>query len=272
LKFLKNIFTILFLLLVFPKVTFSQTPEEIIKKNAIECKDLTAVNENLYSVLKNFKCICIGEMHGTKEPAEFLVGLAKTFSQHAKKLIIGFEIPNWSMNEFNAKHDTSQLSKTGFFSKKSSDGRASKAWYHAIDECTKLNVTFCFFDNINDKEMFNDLISCYKTDTNAVIITISGNVHNKLVPYKDEKTMGAYLKEYFGSQVFSINHMYNEGTMYNKSSEEVKLHTIAPTNNILSTSTPYSKYFILNIFENFGLGYSGFIYTRAVTASFPLTK
>lgn len=268
-----NKIKIIFILLFVSNRFTCQNVEEAIKKTAIEYNDWTSSNQNIYNVLKNYKFICVGEMHGTNEPAEFLMGLAKTFISNNLKVIVGFEIPNNLMTEFQQQQDSIGLAKTDFFSVKSIDGRASKAWFNAINECNKLGAKFCFFDNANsnrDLGMYEKLLESYHSDTSFIILTISGNIHNKIAPYNNSKTMGCYLKENFGNKVCSINHLYNGGTMYNRTSKGLKIHTVQPTNGIFSTATNYKGYYLPNIFNI--NDYSAFFFTKTVTASLPRIK
>ena len=249
----------------------SQNIADTIKKLAIDCPDWTKANQSLYNRLKNYRVICIGEMHGTQEPAEFLTGLARSFVSNKRKVMVGFEIPAGEMADFIEQNDSLNLSRSEFFLKGPSDGRNSIAWYNAINTCRKMGAGFCFFDSGSDKGMYDRVLECYQSDTSAVLITLSGNVHNKLLPCKDIKTMGCYLAEKFGEKVFSINHIYNEGTMYNRSSQGLTLRRAAPKNNAFSTSTSYGAYFIPNIFNQTD-GYSAYFYTKTVKASLPWKK
>lgn len=249
----------------------SQNISDTINKLAINCKDLTLPNDNLYTYLKDFKCICIGELHGTKEPAEFLVYLTKLFTDKNKKVIVSIEIAKNAMTSYIEKQDSTSLTQTGFFSWKGGDGRNSEAWFKAINECNKLKASFCFLDGYPDNIKYDNVLECYNLDTNCVILTLTGNIHNKFVPYKDNKQMACYLKEYFGNKLFTINHIYNEGTMYNLTSDGLNVRSFPPTNNAFATSTNYSSYLIPNIFNNTN-GYSGYYYTKLVTASLPFKK
>lgn len=262
---------ILLILLLATCSLSSQNVVEAIKKTAIDCSDLTIPNKKLYSVIKDYKCICIGEMHGTKEPAEFLVYIAKLFIENKRKVIVGIEIPKNSMTEFIEKPDSVGLSQSSFFSVKGTDGRNSEAWFKAINDCNKLEVSFCFLDGDPDIIKYNNIMECYNADTNSIILTLTGNVHNKLFPYRDKKQMACYLKDHFGNKVLSINHIYNEGTMYNLTSDGLNVRTFPPHNNIFATSTEYSNYFLFNIF-NTSRDYSAFYYTTYVTASFSFKK
>lgn len=266
----KTKFILLIALLTLGRLS-CQTVSDTIKKIAIDCGDLTLPNEKLYSALKDYKCICIGELHGTKEPSDFLVYLAKLFTDKKKKVLVGIEIPKEEMAEFIAKLDNKNLPKTAFFSTKGTDGRNSEAWFNAISECNKLKTPFCFFDSYSDSLMYTNLIDCYKTDTNYVVLTLTGNIHSRLEPFGDMKTLGSYLIEFFGSKVFSINHIFNEGTSYNSSGDGPTLRKIPPFNSAFATSTNYTSYFISNIF-NGPYSCSAFYYTKKVTASLPYKK
>lgn len=209
-------------------------------------------------------------MHGTNEPAEFVTYLAKLFADKKRKVILGIEIPKNEMKAFIEKQDSTGLTRTAFFSSKSSDGRKSEAWFNAINECNKLNVSFCFLDGYPDSIMYDNIFECITTDTNFIVLTLTGNVHNKLIPYRDEKQMACYLKEHFGDKVFTINHIHNGGTMYNSTSDGLNVRSFPPTNNVFATSTKYSNYFILNIFND--EDYSAYYYTKFVTSSLPFKK
>ena len=261
---------ILFIFLLTVCRLSSQSVADTIKKIAIDCKDLTLPNDKLYSALKDFKCICIGELHGTKEPADFLVYLTRLFTDKKKKVLVGIEIPKEEMKEFIAKPDNNTLKRTAFFSTKGKDRRHSEAWFNAISECNKLKASLCFFDGYPDTLMYSNLIDCYKSDTSYIIITLTGNIHSSPEPVDDYKTMGCYLKEYFGKKSFAINHFFNEGTIYN-SSDDLTIRNIPPINNAFATSTSYSSYFILNIFDG-PYNCSAYYYTKKVTISPPFKK
>lgn len=261
--------TLVCFLMILASFTFSQEREEAIRQNAIQCNTLSAINSELYLAFKDYKCICIGEMHGTKEPAEFMTGLVKTFIKNNKKVVACFEENESGMKEFLEQKTEYSMSQTSFFKSIPVDGRSSHAWYNAIKECLELQTKFCFFNGEHDSIMARNLILKYEEDTNYVMITISGNIHNSIVPYRGNKTMGYYLKDYFKDRLYCINHIYAEGTMYNKTSEGLKIHNIERKETILSISTKYSAYFIPNIFSNLSAGYNGFLFTQKVTASLP---
>lgn len=260
------------ILLTAPRIQ-CQSVEKAIRTTAIEYKAWTSPNQEVYSVLKNYKVICLGEMHGTKEPAEFLTGLARTFISNNRRIIVCLEIADSLMTQFAEQRDPTGLSRTNFFSGNRGDGRNSAAWFSVINACNNLGVRFCFFDNSDDNRdlgMYQRIMDCYSGDTTSVVLVLSGNIHNKIVPYKNDSTMGCYLKAHFGRKLCSINHLYNGGTMYNNTSEGLKVHQVQPLNSVFSTATDYDGYYLPNIFTLDD--YTGFFFTRTITASLPAKK
>lgn len=264
----------LYYILFFPAIYISQTTGNYIQKNAINCTNLSDTNTILYNAVKNYKCISVGEMHGTKEPAEFVLGLVKSFLSNNRKVILGMEIENGKIAKFSKNNKEKYIEESDFFSISTNDGRNSEAWYNLIKEVNKLeNIKFCFFDTelgfnkTRDSVMASNILKKYLVDTNYVIITLTGNIHNKTILHKEAKTMGCYLKDYFGSRLTSIFNLYGKGTMYNNSGNGLSIISIEPTNNTFNDATNYSNFFIFNKFQNYFSGYSAFIFTKLITAS-----
>lgn len=271
---MKNYTIILFLFLKLNGK--AQSFSNFIKQNAIELK-----SELIFDKIKAYKCLMIGEMHGTKEPAEFLTDLVRLSSKNGKKIILGLEIPANDMVEFIKKKTTKNLKKTIFFKNGYGDGRNNEAWFELIENCKKLkNVEFCFFDmNSNensgssnrDSIMFNNLIKAYKNDTTKVIYTLSGNIHNKIKPYRNNKTLGCYMVEYLSENtVLTINHFYGEGTMFNRTPEGLKIRKIKGQAEIFNSSTKFENYFLPKLPEGFMDDYTALFYTKTMTASIPI--
>lgn len=266
-------------IILYSSCLFSQTFNDYVKTHAINCNVMSDTNTILYDALKSYKCISVGEMHGTKEPAEYVLGLIKTFSLNKRNVILGLEIENQKIVDFANTKDSKKLNSSDFFNISENDGRNSEAWHHLICEANKLpNVNFCFFDTelgfnaTRDSVMANNILKKYLMDTNCVIITLSGNIHNKTIDFRGKKTMGCYLKEYFGTKMLSIYHLYGQGTMYNNMGDGLKVNIIEPSKNQFNGIENLNNYFIMNSFEGYMPGYSAFIFTKVVTASLPFIK
>lgn len=68
-----------------------------IKANAINIDKLDSLNNAVWQALKDYKLIMIGEMHGTKEPAKFVIDLARLFTGMGDSVQVGLEIPSAKM-------------------------------------------------------------------------------------------------------------------------------------------------------------------------------
>jgi hypothetical protein len=253
----------------------SQNLRQFIQKNAFKIESLDSLNKNLYPYFKDKDLIMIGEMHGTEEPAKFVKGLYKLFSKFENKVNIGLEALKDEFIEYLKNPSDSTLLNTIFFSKENIDGRNGKAWFDLITFLHKQkNVNLFFFDDseaINrDSFMYSEVVTIRKKYPKQKIITLSGNIHNWLIPFKNQKTLGAYCVadeiNFIADRIVSINHIFQEGTMLNNTGNGLQLKTIQNKSNIFSTSVPYQNYFISNFIPN-QKQYNHYIFTRKVNHS-----
>ncbi len=249
---------------------------DFIQENAVDIK-----SDLLFEKTKDYPCIMVGEMHGTSEAAAFLTELVQLSARHGKKIIVGLEIPAADMSRFIKKPTTRNLKKTQFFKQGYGDGRNSQAWFRLIEACTRLNnVELCFFDVDNqsapdtrnrDSLMFEHLIRTCRKDTTKVIYTLSGNVHNKIKPFRGQQTMGCYLAAYFSAdKVMSVNHLYGPGTMYNRTSEGLQVRKVTGQTALFSTFSALENYLLPKLPAGFPDDYSAILYTKTITASLPV--
>jgi hypothetical protein len=255
---------------------YAQTFADFIDQHAIELKSPLILEK-----INGYKCLMVGEMHGTQEPAEFITDIVKIASKKGKKIILGLEIPPNDMKEFIKKRTIKNLKKTKFFSVGYGDGRNNEAWFKIIETCKKLkNVEFCFFDVDSDSRideqsrdslMFSNLINVYKKDTTQVIYTIGGNFHNKIKPFRQNKTFGCYMAEYFSiDKVMSIFHAFGNGTTYNRENGVLKIRKIEGQSKLFTVSIKFAQYFLPKLPRNFTDDYTAFFYTGTITASMPI--
>ncbi len=265
-------FSFIFTILLFATKIQAQNLPRFISQNAIDIK-----SEQLFDKIKNYKCVMVGEMHGTQEPAAFLGELVKIAVKNGKKVILGIEIPSKDLRQFIGKSTTENLKNTHFFKTGYGDGRNNKTWFDLIETCKVLpNVELCFFDvdtisSNRDSVMFANLLKKYTQDTTNVIYTISGNIHNRLTPFNEQKTLGCYLVDYFSDKkIMSINHFYGSGTMYNDTGDGAKLHKVNTPPSIFATSTSLENYLLPSLPQGFMTGWTAILYTKVVTAAMPI--
>jgi hypothetical protein len=248
--------------LLFTNALQAQDASGLIAKNAVNCEGFAVPNDPLSASLKNYKCISITGMRGTEEPAEMLVYLTRLYAAAGKHIIVGIEIPKTEMVAFIEERDSVHLAQSRFFS--GHDARASEAWFNALNTCNRLGVDFCFFDSCSDSAMYLNILKQYRADTSAVILTLSNKPHNRFTP----NSTSNILKNFFGKQFCSIEHIFGGGTMYYHTSHGIELYEFPPVNQVYANATHYRSYFIPNTF-NASNGRSAYFYTERVTASPP---
>jgi len=231
-----------------------QDDAQFLKDNAIEIENLSNLSNSIYEEISSHEVIMVGETHGTKEPTEFVYGLAKLIAEKEGTVIVGIEIPESEIDLKPEQINEKKLLNTSFFTRENSDGRNGQAWFDLIMKCSSdSKIKLAFFDNYidepadRDKAMYLSIKKLKETEPNTKIITLSGNVHNMLIPNEEQKTMGYYICNdsitFNRDKIASIFHAFNYGTMMNNIGNGLELSTIEPINNLYATSTAYKKYF-----------------------------
>lgn len=224
-------------------------------------------------------------MHGTNEPAKFTMSLAQLLTSNGDSVQLGLEIPSEEMTKFLIKYSDTSIYSSEFFSKEAIDGRENYVWAQLIATLNKnRNVKIFFFDvnkedykisDNRDSLMYIKIKKQIQKYPEWKLITLSGNIHNMLQPYKDIKTMACYLKSdkelSISDKLCSINHLYTSGAMYNNIGKGLELTEIKNLNSIYSKSVSYDNYLLL--YSDAGLrNYSGIFYTKYVTAAKIINK
>ena len=247
--------------------------------SAIEIGKPDSLSTEIYNALHPYKLIMIGEMHGTNEPAAFVKGLAQLFASHKDSVRVGFEIPSDQMKEFmKAKTERSVYNST-FFKMGSADGRASEAWASCIASLAKKPLVRIFFFDVNSDESKNKLIDKdslmylkikneIEKHPSAVVITLSGNIHNMLLAYKGENKIARYFikdkNSSFADNMCSLNHTFKSGSMLNNTRKGLLLSKMDNGTSEYSKFTKYNDYLFL--FPSKQYAYNGVLFTRTVTA------
>jgi hypothetical protein len=269
---------LIFILFLLPIFSISQDFGEHIKENAIEIKDINKLDQPIYDALSTFELITVGEMHGTKEPANCVKSLSTLILEKEGEVSVGLEIPDNQLTLFIENPTPENLLNSVFFSKENIDGRNGSAWYNLILYCINdTNINLFFFDNHSnyngvkrDSVMYLGIKEQKINHPNSKIITLSGNIHNSRIPFNEMTTMGMYcLKDtlnFSSDKICSIHHVFSEGTMLNNTGNGLELRTIPFEDNIFSTSINFQNYLI---HYNFGSEnrYNCIIYTRKVSQS-----
>lgn len=261
-------------------LSYGQDFPSYIKENAIPINKQQNFNDSVYKLLSDFQIIMVGEMHGTNEPANFLISLIKLYARIGDSIQVGLEIPSEEMTKYLTEHSDSSVYLSDFFTKTTIDGRESTSWAEIIVTANKIkNIRVFFFDeNTEDKKISNNRDSLMYVKIKGQMqknpkwktITLSGNIHNMLLPYRETNTMAYYLntdKELkLTDKICSINHRYKSGEMFNNGGNGIELRQVKSPDSDFSTTVDYDCYLLL--LPKYKVDkYNGIYFTRNVTAS-----
>ena len=266
--------------LMFILLNASGQDTTFIKKNAVKIDNQDALSNEIFKLIERYQLIMVGEMHGTIEPANFVVSLAELLTKNANHVQIGLEIPSDLMKKYTNDRLDDNIFSSDFFARKSDDGRASFAWANVIAKLNDNPRVEIFFYDINegdtkdikerDSVMYVKVKRRIQERPTWTTITLSGNVHNMLLPYKNKSKMGRYLHQdkdlNIADKILSFNHVYGEGSMLNNFGDGLRLHKTDDSGSNYAKAVSYENYLIL-FPPNDKMNYTGFYFTRMVTAA-----
>ena len=188
--------------MMFQSAIFGQDAVEL-SRNAIIINQPDGLSKNLYDSIARYKLIMVGEVHGTKEPAAFVRSLVALLIKNGNTVQVGLEIPSDAMTDFTRTSPDSAIYATAFFRTRRQDNRATEAWANLFVCFNNMaNVSFFYYDvnagdfkNVADRDslMYTKIKRRIQLHPTWKTITLGGNVHNMLLPYRGEMKMGLYL-------------------------------------------------------------------------------
>ncbi len=272
-----KIFTIILFIVFFSCNSEEESePIDVLKRNAIPIQDLTQLNNKIYNKISAYDVIMVGEMHGTKEPAEFVYGLSKLIAKREDKVILALEIPPSEMEGFSESMSQEQIKQLYFFAKENRFGRNCKIYLdliHDVNQKKKIRIEFIDSGKYGDRDssMYVEVLQIKKTYPNTKIVSLTGNVHNWLIPYKDYTKFGGYLMNdtinFEPKKIMSINHIFNKGTMFNRIRGELKVHVMEGTESNIYNENIAAEMFLSKRIDETQKQYTHFLYTEKVTHS-----
>jgi hypothetical protein len=279
--------TILLFLFLFCTSSYAQDYSGYIKRNAINISNPEQPGDSIYKLLKQYNIIMMGEMHGTNEPAEFVISLARMFLNHGDSVQVGLEIPpNLMKNYTDLKTDSSVYQSDFFSNPPYLDGRESFAWAKLINQLNNnVRVHIFFFDQNSevryvsnrDSSMSTNIKDQYNVHPNWKLITICGNVHNRIM---EENRAGWNLTHdstLDAKKICSLNHYYLEGYCTADFGKGLQVRQIVHEVTVYDTLLGFKNYLLL-MPVTMGNAYTGFYYTKTVSPAdmvkdnFDLTK
>ena len=247
-----------------------------LKKSAIPIKSLSKLSNKIYDEIANFEILMVGEMHGTKEPAEFVYGLCNLITESEKKVVLALEIRASQMENLSNEMSIAQLKELDFFRRENFDGRNGVSMLDLIyNSIQNERIILKFIDNYypsstRDSSMYMEIRNIHSKHPNTKIVTLTGNVHNSFTPLFDKVRIGGYLLKdsvnFDSKKIMSINHVFSEGSMLNNDGTGLKISTIERKENIYNTTLSHEM-FLYKKFPEEQNEYTHILYTDKVTAS-----
>src|SRR2546421_729057 len=71
----------------------AQSNTDYLKANAVRVDNPFQLSDSVYNIFSPFQLFMVGEMHGTNESAQFVIGLANLFANKGDSISVGLEIP-----------------------------------------------------------------------------------------------------------------------------------------------------------------------------------
>lgn len=229
--------------------------------------------------MKDQEVIMIGEMHGTMEPSRFASGLCSLIADREDKVVLGMEIPPSQMKGYNKDMSLEQLLDLDFFAAENISGMNGEAWIQLLNESNQNDrIITKFIDTQEferDSSMYLSILDIKRNYPNTKIVTLTGNIHNWIKPYKGTLKLGGYLMRdtmnFDKNKIMSINHIFNQGTMLNNLGDGLELTTIKPKENIFNKTIRSKNFLSMNIYSSQN-AYSHFLYTEEVNHSSTIEK
>jgi len=252
-----------------------------LKKNAIPIENLSELSDKIYDEIANFEIIMIGEMHGTTEPAEFAYGLCNLITKSEKNVVLALEIRSSQMINLSDEMSITQLKGLDFFQRENFDGRNGVSMLDLIYKSNQNErIILKFIDNpypssTRDSSMYREIRNIHNKYPNTKIVTLTGNVHNSLIPVFDKERIGGYLVKdnvnFDSKKIMSINHVFSGGTMFNNDGTGIKITTIEKEDNTYNSTLSHNMFLYKKLPEKQN-EYTHILYTDKVTASGKIEK
>jgi hypothetical protein len=254
----------------------AQTTRDLIRNNARPIATTAFLPDSMAKALRPFRVVMVGEMHGTREPAQFAGALAEAFARTGDSVLLGVEIRGESLGTFPRDRNEASLLASPFFQGATGDGRNSGAWKDLLLGAVKNpRIGLFFFDargGARDSMMAVNIVRAMEEHPGWKVVTLSGNMHNKVRPIGGTRMAASYLLQAAGKELAgrlcSINIAYGEIAMWGDMGDGLKLHT-GKSDNIYAQAAPSDNYLLL-LDPRSDYDYNAILFVRNLTASAPV--
>ncbi len=161
-------------------------------ESCIEIKDRQNLPNDIFKLLKKDRAILLGEVHGSNEAAEFAEGMANLWLASGEKVLLGLEINQDnqdSVDRFMQTGNFKFIKNMPFSHREFQDGRSSTAMANLIKsfyQKGKIKIVCLAVPSSltasrkRDSIMAANASKALSENPDWKLITLTGNVHNKL--------------------------------------------------------------------------------------------
>jgi len=275
-------------------VTDSEISADEVRERAVSLDGSPELPEQMISLLKPFRVITVGEVHGSNEIPDFFARLAGRLSRDGSPLIVALEVyrplNQNGIDQFVKSGDESILKSLPHFSAPSQDGRGSTAMAKLLKSLRALpSVQIVAFDmgattggpergQERDSRMALTLTEIMRQYPNTRVVILAGNVHaavsvgNSFDP--KYRPMGFELSHQEGSivkpnQVYSILVKQQGGQTWVRVGDKPAMaNTLDTEHSVFTDAVKWNSYFLpfKTLSKN---GYNSVLFIRSLSASAP---
>ncbi|RYY98041.1 MAG: hypothetical protein EOO11_09225 [Chitinophagaceae bacterium] len=269
---------LVFLLALAAPAAFAQDLKESIRSAARPLAAPAFLPDSLQGAFRPFSVIMVGELHGTTEPAQFAGALADLLARTGDSVLLGIEAREDLMGAFPGRRTEAALLASPFFQGATADGRNSEAWKALLlGAARNPRIETFYFDSreaARDSFMALRIAAMMEAHPGWKVVTLSGNLHNKVRPVDGSPKAAWYLLEAGGrplnGRLCSVNIAYAEVAAWANMGDGLKLHTRS-SNNIYAQAAPSDNY-LLFLDPRSDYDYNAILFVKKVTASKPVNR
>jgi hypothetical protein len=254
----------------------AQDLKQMIRSSALPLASPAYLPDSIVKTFRPFRVVMVGEMHGTRESALFAGALAEALARGGDSVLLGLEINGESAGTFLQDHTEASLLASPFFQGITGDGRNSAAWKELLLGAVRNGrIQPFFFDSrspARDSMMAVNIAHAMEVHPGWKVVTLSGNMHNKIRPLNGSTKAASYLMQHGGrdlnGRLCAVNIAYEEATMWADMGDGLKLRSVK-SDNVFAQAAPSDQY-LLFLDPRSEYDYHAVLFIRKLTASAPV--
>lgn len=267
---------------------WSAPSAELIRRDAIKVEPAGDLPDAVYTKIKGYKVVAVGEVHGTNEAPDFVLRLLRLYAKKGRGAFLALEIgaeEQANVDRFLESGKLEVLRGSAFFKRDFQDGRSSEAMARLLAGVRALRGTrVVCFDTMDatswqdrDTRMARAVSAAYAGRSGAVAVLLAGNMHTAVEtdPFPKHRPMVRELHAmkdalFKRGDILAIRHRFAGGSAWMCPSGAVKCAAVelGRDQSGYATAVSWPGYFLKE--QEMSEGHDATYFSRAVSASPPL--